>query len=754
LLPKALDDILRKIEVGDAVLFLYIAAFARQFFWPLASNRLAWTLTILTSALVFALHWRKKPLEADRTPRVFFLIVLLPLAFFYALRVSLPDMSWDVLDYRLINAERALNGWPMIAGDFFPVRFPFNPAPDMVMGISRHLLGYRLGTIVNVAVLAWTGMILERLLRAFVTRDALRCACVLLLLLTEHLLFEVNNYMVDLLALPLLLEATRLALDTSRHARELPVRFARIGLFLGMSLAFKLTNLAFVIPILLLCAFRMARNEMRFDVKAAVCCVGCIMLPLLPYSLYIYSQTGSPVFPLYNWIFKSPYWPAVDLRTERWGPIVDDVRFKNMSAWEVLVWPLLLPFRVEHTAADLGPHWGRVSLAFIASIATLLRRGVDRRVRELAIVTLLGAMIWSAASGMLRYATYVELIGGLLAIYLAMDLLKTAKESRRPAINRAVGSVIILIMLVQAASACIYGYKFEWGSRPPFFADTDWHLREARYILRDRSFEAFLSSSDRAQFDPNAVWVESDALTSGVQVMLDRDAPQWCLYMPEYFSTDEARARFRRAVEAAKGKPIYSLCLSNGFPQASDYIRSAGLGIGDVRGLSLPFYSHSQKFHSSFLIEVLPPGVAARENAKGVTVLDARLPETAFTAGLRWHAPPPDTLRSGEKRTVRVAVKNASSNLWPALGLGDNSFRLLLGNHWLDANSRIVINDDARNSLPYDVEPGAEVEVPLEVTAPDVPGQYVLEIDLLQERATWFAAKGSPTLKATVTVED
>ena len=48
---------------------------------------------------------------------------------------------------------------------------------------------------------------------------------VLLILFTEHALFEINNYMVDLLALPLLLEATRLALreddDGVRLGRDL-----------------------------------------------------------------------------------------------------------------------------------------------------------------------------------------------------------------------------------------------------------------------------------------------------------------------------------------------------------------------------------------------------------------------------------------------------------------------------------------------------------------------------------------------------
>ncbi|HEU4597865.1 MAG TPA: hypothetical protein VFS10_22245, partial [Pyrinomonadaceae bacterium] len=394
----------RRLDIGDFVILLYIAAFVRQYLWVAGDNRLAWPLTVALAALIWWLHWRAKEASTTRAPAFFWPTVALPLFFFYALRAALPDLSWDVLDYRLINAERALRGWPMIEGDFFPVRFPFNPAPDMVMGLGRYLLGYRLGTLVNFAVLVWTAMLLERLLRAFVKSDRARCLCVLVLVLTEHLLFEVNNYMVDLLALPLLLEAARLALETEggeRGRRD----FVRAGLYLGAALAFKLTNLAFAAPVVLLFAYRLLKREARFDLKAAVYGLACVLLPLAPYSVYIFWQTGNPVFPLYNWIFKSPYWPVLDTRTERWGPIVDDPRFKNLKAWEVLLWPLLHPFRVENTAGDLGPHWGRVSVAFVAALAGTLWRGADKRVRYLSFVTLLGSVLWSAASGMLRYAT-------------------------------------------------------------------------------------------------------------------------------------------------------------------------------------------------------------------------------------------------------------------------------------------------------------------------------------------------------------
>ena len=106
------------------------------------------------------------------------------------------------------------------------------------------------------------GVILDRLLRPYIKSDWVRCAGVLLLLLTEQLLFLVNNYMVDLLALPLLLEATRLALGSS-EPRNTSRETVRLAVFLGASVAFKLTNLAFAVPILLVYSYRTMKGATR-----------------------------------------------------------------------------------------------------------------------------------------------------------------------------------------------------------------------------------------------------------------------------------------------------------------------------------------------------------------------------------------------------------------------------------------------------------------------------------------------------------
>jgi hypothetical protein len=135
----------------------------------------------------------------------------------------------------------------------------------------------------------------------------------------------------------------------------------------------------------------------------------------------------------------------------------------------------------------------------------------------------------------------------------------------------------------------------------------------------------------------------------------------------------------------------------------------------------------------------------------------AALPENGFKAQITI-ADPPARMRAGQKETIQVKVKNASDVQWYARGgeintNPDNRFYLAAGNRWLKAEGEeMITNMDGRHGLPKDLAPGEETEVPLQVTAPKTPGDYVLEVDLIQEQVGWFLDKGSPTAKVKVTV--
>ncbi len=103
-------------------------------------------------------------------------------------------------------------------------------------------------------------------------------------------------------------------------------------------------------------------------------------------------------------------------------------------------------------------------------------------------------------------------------------------------------------------------------------------------------------------------------------------------------------------------------------------------------------------------------------------------------------------VEAGSVVQLDVRVRNTSSAAW----LADRFVNL--GNHWRDANGGMLRNDDGRASLTGTTEPGAEVDLTLEMQAPDEPGPYRLELDLVIEGVAWFADRGSPTTTIDVRV--
>jgi 4-amino-4-deoxy-L-arabinose transferase-like glycosyltransferase len=115
---------------------------------------------------------------------------------------------------------------------------------------------------------------------------------------------------------------------------------------------------------------------------------------------------------------------------------------------------------------------------------------------------------------------------------------------------------------------------------------------------------------------------------------------------------------------------------------------------------------------------------------------------------------PPTQLRTGQQATVEVRVRNMSHSTWLAGERSGGEFRVAVGNHWLDRNDNSLVNDDGRGSITHDVPPDETISVPLIINAPRQPGEYLLEVDMVQEGASWFGLKGSRTWRGRVVVNN
>jgi hypothetical protein len=183
-----------------------------------------------------------------------------------------------------------------------------------------------------------------------------------------------------------------------------------------------------------------------------------------------------------------------------------------------------------------------------------------------------------------------------------------------------------------------------------------------------------------------------------------------------------------------------------------------------LRGIDL------SRFHRLPADEAPPLGallISTEENCPGCEVLAAVRPYTLAIAkepprvrpplpaeGFRAElsvAARPSSLRAKKQAVILVRIKNVSAVTWLARERGGSPHQVSLGNHWLDPSGTTLINDDGRRALLRDLKPGETTELRLTVNVPG-PGNYILELDMLQEGVSWFGLAGSPTVRIPVEV--
>ncbi len=730
----------RRIEFGDALIFFYTLVLARQYFWVIENNLIAWALTVALAAICWYFYLATKQFPAEKFGRSFWLLVGLPLLGFYLLRAAFPDHSYDVFSYHLLNAERSLRGPLYAPGDYFPTALPFNPVPDTLAGISRLFLGFRLGTVINLLALIWAAQIGDKLLRPFIVRAWLRSACVLLVVLSENLLFELSTYMVDLLTLPLLLQATLLTLrgDEAENRRA---NFVHVALLLGASAAFKLTNLAVALPLLAVCAYQMAGGSQRFRPKqiltTALLMLASFLAPVLPFTLYIFRLTGNPIFPIANVFFKSAYWPTHGGWDDRWGP---------HSLWETIAWPILIWFKPERHS-ELAVYSGRLSFGFIVASAGLVLVWSNQRARMLCMVLISSSLLWSAtAMGYGRYALYEDVLSGITVFAVAVALIGKVPWSKF-SWRVAVASIFIAVLVAQSCLACSYTLQTEWGARKTVFQAPDLYAQEAKLMLRDRSLRSLLTDEERTLFDNVQVWFETGPKSTAFEVLLNPRAPIIAVRQPEFFFTREAWQKFIRTVEQSPAQKMYSLCLNGDLPNAKQAVAVRGLEIGKVTPVDLPFFSARDRI-GIMLIEVrIPVEPEARSQFESAWMKGAFSPSVYREEIIALD--PPTVLKPGEKVEIHFQVRNLGDSAWPAVGTKDFRYQINMGNRWIIGSTSL---EDNRAVLSGDLPPGAETQMTLTVTAPRTPGDYTLEIDMVHEGVTWFSERGARPLRLSVRV--
>lgn len=144
-----------------------------------------------------------------------------------------------------------------------------------------------------------------------------------------------------------------------------------------------------------------------------------------------------------------------------------------------------------------------------------------------------------------------------------------------------------------------------------------------------------------------------------------------------------------------------------------------------------------------------------------VSAAPAAEPLPASALRVKWGAATiPPRVAPGGTTLVSVTFTNIGDKPWPDKDAGDPSKRdgahaVRLGYAWSRASEPDSPRDrrPERADLPHSIKPGESVTLDMSVVAPEAPGDYLLNFDLVQELLFWFSDRGADTLTIPIQVQ-
>ncbi len=415
----------------------------------------------------------------------------------YSLRVLVPNNWFDSDNYHIFMQEYPFAN--NVSRNYLPAS-AYNsytyPLSDRAFAPIRHLLGYRLGTLPNPVIIVLfyfqTKRILALLLAGYKLKTLWLCLCAVACSASLHAFALINCYNNDLWAAPLLLEIVYILLKGANG----PTATVYLCLLGGLSASLKLSNAMFVA---IMAAMYIGFHHKSLRLKSVLLGVIAFMLPIAVYALNAYLQTGNPFFHLYSNIFPTPYAAPISHIDSNWGP---------QSALQAFIWPVYGVFNTERIGEihvpDIMLALGYIlAFAWLGQIAArfIVRRERPHRNQALLPVLIVGTHLINnyMITGYWRYIIFLAPLSGALAFQTLFGLVRSIKSARStlqervPNIKRAwMPLSVFAVCAALLANFCLTGYTAaftnnNWDWIFPIFRDYDTHIRNAPYVLRDRT---------------------------------------------------------------------------------------------------------------------------------------------------------------------------------------------------------------------------------------------------------------------------
>jgi hypothetical protein len=229
--------------------------------------------------------------------------------------------------------------------------------------------------------------------------------------------------------------------------------------------------------------------------------------------LYSLIETGNPLFPFYNTIFHSPFYPNQNFKDLRFGP---------RNAFETLFYHITMlldpPRRNEWSMYGYRLLFGFVtSLGIIAFYLLRLKKNKYnqflKQIALLSMIALLGDYAWGITTGITRYASVTEIWYGLIIALLFLYM------------NGRIASVFfVFALLVQflCTAQNVSKYNMSWHNYSSLFENKELRKDNTRLLLHD-----YGQITDNSHILPkvDAFVIIPPCVPDGLARVLKKDAP-------------------------------------------------------------------------------------------------------------------------------------------------------------------------------------------------------------------------------------
>ncbi|MGB6396921.1 MAG: hypothetical protein WBF73_14740 [Bradyrhizobium sp.] len=452
------------------------------------------------------------------------------------------DINWDWRNYHEYGAFALLNGRFDIDVEPGGLQTFLNPLAYLPAYLLRHHVGapfwgILLGAVhgLNLALIYW----FSRKLLGSAASGWTILASLIIAAFGPMTLSEVGTSFTDILTAMPVIAGVGLTLSESEEpaSQQQGKRLVIAGLLLGAAAGLKLTNITFLIGAgtSLLLVTRPLAAMARFG-------VGSILGMLATggaWAWMLWQQFGSPVFPFYNTIFRSPEAPL--------APIVD-LRFLPHGLLDAAAYPFywLVGDHRSSEWAFRDPRFALICVLLAVAVAARLLWKTQifrQRDKQFLLFFVLAYGIWLLSFAIHRYAIALELLAAPLIVLLLSRLIEALYPDP---IRLQPSRIADIAAIITALAVAVWSQPSDWSRRPwsdpyrPQLASS--LLRPATYLMLAKPLGyvvPLLSASSRVYqlsdillpvapgglFDRRIRWGLAHPLAGGVWALHLRGSP-------------------------------------------------------------------------------------------------------------------------------------------------------------------------------------------------------------------------------------